>query len=602
MKMNLPRMWRNFLLAALLPAVTTLVPATVARADDAPKAPVETKEQHDARMGWWREARFGMFIHWGVYSVPAGEWNGKTDYAEWFLEQTHMPVSQYEQYAKQFNPVKFNAKEWVAIAKDAGMKYIVITSKHHDGFDMYPSELTDWCIKSTPFGRDPLKELAEACKEAGIRFCTYHSIMDWHHPDWGTRRAWNDKATGTPDMDRFDAYLKGQLKEVVTHYHPGVMWFDGEWETPWTPERGADLYAYLRNLDPALIINNRIGKARAGMEGMDTGAGAVGDFGTPEQTIPANGFGPGVDWESCMTLNNHWGYNKHDQNWKSPTTVIRNTIDIASKGGNYLLNVGPTAEGLIPDGSVQCLKAVGAWMKVNGTAICGTTAGPFKKALAWGRVTAQPGKLYLHVFEWPQDGKLAVAIGNKVSKAYLLAAPDTALDCTSGESGAVLRLPGTAPDPIASVAVLEIDGAPQVIATAAVTQAADGTMQLAAQTADLVGSGIKLQGEPRKNVGFWLNASDYVQWPVQVTKAGKFTVTLECACQADSAGSEYTVTVGDQTLAGKVESTDGWDKYSTVGIGSVSIAQPGMVMVVVKATKKPGLAVMNLRALTLKPE
>ena len=197
--------------------------------------PVETPEQRAARMKWFAEARFGLFIHWGVYSVPAGEWKGKTNYGEWFLEETHMPVSQYEKFAQQFNPVKFDAKQWVALAKEAGMKYIVITSKHHDGFGMFPSQETDWCIKSTPFQRDPLKELSAACREAGIKFCLYHSIMDWHHPDWGTRRAWNDKATGKPDMDRYTAYMKRQLKELVTNYGPlGILWFDGEWESPWT--------------------------------------------------------------------------------------------------------------------------------------------------------------------------------------------------------------------------------------------------------------------------------------------------------------------------------------------------------------------------------
>ena len=237
--------------------------------------------------------------------------------------------------------MKFDAKAFVKTAKDAGMKYIVITSKHHDGFGMWPSALTDWCIKSTPFQRDPLRELSAECRKQGIKFCLYYSIMDWHSSDWGTRRAWNDVATGTPDMDRYTAYMKGQLKELVTNYHPGVLWFDGEWESPWTHERGVDLYNYLRALDPKLIINNRVGKARAGMEGMDAGQERVGDFGTPEQQIPPSGFGPGVDWETCMTLNDHWGYNKHDNDWKSPEIIIRNLCDIASKGGNYLLNVGP---------------------------------------------------------------------------------------------------------------------------------------------------------------------------------------------------------------------------------------------------------------------
>ena len=334
------------LLAANVFAATTEPPVT------------ETPQQHDARMAWWRAAKFGMFIHWGIYSVPAGEWNGKTDYAEWFLEETHMPVSQYAQFAQQFDPEKFDAKAWVKTAKDAGMKYLVITSKHHDGFGMWPSDLTDWCIKSTPFKRDPLRELSDECRRQGITFCVYYSIMDWHSSDWGTRRAWNDVATGTPDMDRYVAYMKGQLKELITRYHPAVLWFDGEWESPWTHERGVDLWNYLRALDPKLIINNRIGKARAGMEGMDAGKDRVGDYGTPEQQIPPTGFGPGVDWETCMTMNNHWGYNKHDDHWKSPETIVRNLCDIASKGGNYLLNVGPTSEGLIPQPSVDRLAEV----------------------------------------------------------------------------------------------------------------------------------------------------------------------------------------------------------------------------------------------------
>ena len=373
-------------------------------------------------MKWFAEARFGMFIHWGIYSVPAGEWKNRKDLGEWFLEDTHMPVSEYEKFAQQFNPAKFDAKAWVATAKGAGMKYIVITSKHHDGFGMFPSTQTDWCIKSTPFKRDPLKELSEACREAGIKFCLYHSIMDWHHPDWGTRRAWNDKATGKPDMDRYTAYMKRQLKELITNYHPGILWFDGEWESPWTAERGEDLYAYVRSLQPDIIVNNRVGKARAGMEGMSKGK-SVGDYGTPEQNVPANGFGPGVYWESCMTMNNHWGYNKNDNDWKSPKYVIQTLlVDCASKGGNLLLNVGPTSEGLIPEPCVERLKAIGDWMKVNCESIYGTTASTIGKP-AWGRSTTKGKRIYLHVFDWPKDGILNVDITNlnkTVTKAWLL--------------------------------------------------------------------------------------------------------------------------------------------------------------------------------------
>jgi alpha-L-fucosidase len=459
-------------LLALTLACTAVLPCAKLAA-----APTETPEQHDARMAWWRDTRFGMFIHWGVYSVPAGEWDGKTDYAEWIMESAHIPVSRYEQFAKEFNPVKFDAHAWVQAAKDAGMKYIVITSKHHDGFCMWPTAQTDWSIKRTPFQRDPLAELAAECQKQGIRFCLYHSIMDWHHPDWGTRRPWNDLATNAPppDMDRYTDYMKRELKELVTTYHPGLIWFDGEWEKPWTHERGVDVWNFLRALDPQIIINNRIDKGRAGMEGMDMSKEHVGDYGTPEQQIPPNGFGPGVDWETCMTLNNHWGYNKHDDHWKSTATVIHNLCDIASKGGNYLLNVGPTSEGLIPQPSIERLAEVGQWMKVNGDAIYGTTATPFgaepgsvakakdgdnndtiiSPAKYW-RATTKPGKIFLILFKWPADGKfLAPGLESKVTKAALLAG-GKALEVKQTAAGAEISLPAEAPDKIASVICLEI--------------------------------------------------------------------------------------------------------------------------------------------------
>jgi alpha-L-fucosidase len=468
----------------LLSALSLLLASFVAQA-------AESAAERDQRMAWFRDSRFGLFIHWGVYSVPAGEWDGKTNYGEWFLEETKMPVSQYEKFAGQFNPVKFDAKEWVRLAKQAGMKYIVITSKHHDGFGMFRSDQTDWCIKSTPFQRDPLKELADACHAAGIKLCFYHSIMDWHHPDWGTRRPWNDKATGTPDMDRYTAYMKSQLKELLTRYGPiGILWFDGEWEAPWTHERGVDLYNYVRSLQPNIIINNRVGKARSGMEGMDKGAERVGDYGTPEQNIPATGFGPGVDWESCMTMNNHWGYNKNDQNWKSSTTLIRNLIDCASKGGNYLLNIGPTSEGVFPDASIQRLAEIGKWMKVNGEAIYGTQASPFE-SLAWGRCTqkdlaasgaasgyrqnaarafdslrgksaAGQHRLFFFVYDWPANGQLVISgLANQPVRAFLLDGRQP-LKVSAANNSVCITLPPAAPDKMASVIALDIQGAPQI--------------------------------------------------------------------------------------------------------------------------------------------
>jgi alpha-L-fucosidase len=562
----------------------------------------ESPNDRAKRMAWFDEARFGMFIHWGVYAVPAGEWQGNKNYGEWFMEETKMPVSQYEKFAQQFNPTKFNAREWVRMAKDAGMKYMVITSKHHDGFCLWDSELTDWDIGRTPFKRDPLKELAEACREAGIKFCFYYSIMDWHHPDWGTRRQWNDIAKGQPDMERYIAYMKGQLKELITRYGPlGILWFDGEWESPWTHERGVDLYNYVRSLQPDIIINNRVGKGRSGMQGMDKGQG-VGDYGTPEQEIPATGFGPGVYWESCMTMNNHWGYNKHDQNWKSTKTLVQNLVDCASKGGNYLLNIGPTAEGLFPEASVQRLAEIGKWMHVNAESIYGTKASPFKR-LPWGRCTQKSDgsftTLYLHVFDWPEDGRLVVpGLKNDVAKAWLLADPDRKeLAVTSTSDAKVVSVPSGAPDQIDSVVVLRVRGQPEV--TAAVTgQRPDGSVHLDAAEATLHGNTLRYEPDSNKRcIGYWTDANDWVEWEFHISRPGKFTAVVETAAQSD--GAKLTIEVGNAKLALDVPQTGNYSRFQRSEIGPIELAA-GSTRLTVHPVNT-GWTPVNLRSIVLKP-
>lgn len=415
-------------------------------------------------MNWFREARFGMFIHWGTYSVLAGEYKGRKDYGEWIRESAHIPIEEYNKVKDRFNPVKFDAKKWAAIAKDAGMKYVCITTKHHEGFSLFDSKFSDYTVMNTPFKRDIMMELSSAVRAEGMKMCWYHSIMDWHHSDYLPRRSWEltYRPAGDANMDRYEQFLHNQVTELLTKYGPiGIMWFDGEWESTWNHARGQKLYDLCRKLQPNVIVNNRVDVGRGGMGGMSD-AGFAGDYGTPEQEIPATGI-PGVDWETCMTMNDHWGYCRADLNFKTTREIIRMLCDIASKGGNYLLNVGPTPEGEIPTQSVERLKEVGAWMKTNGDAIYGTTSSVFSK-LPWGRCTVKresgSTKLYLHVFDWPTTGQLVVpGLGNEKFSATLMKGRKS-LEAHRDGANIVIRVPKTAPDSNASVIEIKVSGNP----------------------------------------------------------------------------------------------------------------------------------------------
>ena len=375
-------------------------------------AQTEGKADRDKRMAWWRDAGFGMFIHWGVYSVPAGVYKGKEikGLGEWIMEDAKIPIPEYEQFAREFNPTKFDAKEWVRTAKDAGVKYIVITSKHHDGFCLWDSKVTNYDIMDfSPYKKDILKELSAACKDAGIKMCFYHSIMDWHQPDAKAAK-YPHQSTEHPNWANYrENYLKPQLKELITNYDPAVLWFDGEWIDEWTEPQGKELYAYLKSLKPSLIINNRIGKGRKGMNGMNAYEDAAGDFGTPEQEILAGTSD--FDWESCMTMNDTWGFKTNDHNWKSSETLVHNLIDVAAKGGNYLLNIGPKSDGTIPPETLTRLADIGKWLKVNGEAIYATNA---RKEYKEGEnirftVTKDGKTTYAIITSLPSDRKVTIA-------------------------------------------------------------------------------------------------------------------------------------------------------------------------------------------------
>ncbi|MDB4889609.1 MAG: hypothetical protein JWL61_1464 [Gemmatimonadetes bacterium] len=412
-------------------------------------------------MAWWRDAQFGMFIHWGAYAVPAGVYHDERvpGIGEWIMSRSKVPVAEYEQFVRAFNPVKYDADEWVRIASDAGMKYIIVTSKHHDGFAIFDSKVSEYdMVDASPFHRDALKSLAEAAHRQGLRFGVYYSIMDWHHPDAQAPNTpeYNSRTWSNPNFSRYvETYMKPQLKELLTQYpNIDVLWFDGEWVADWSDEQGRALYAWLRAIKPSLIINNRVGHTRQGMSGMGQNGGiGVGDFGTPEQRVPATGL-PGVDWETCMTMNDTWGFKSFDDGWKDTRTLLRTLIDVASKGGNFLLNVGPTAAGQIPTESAARLREMGQWLRANGEAVYATTVSPFD-APAWGRYTTGKGRLYAHVFDWPKDGQLALTgVTIKPRAVYLLSDKKPLVVEQQGD-GFVVRLPAVAPSSIASVIVLE---------------------------------------------------------------------------------------------------------------------------------------------------
>ncbi len=467
-------------------AVCTLTLATPAVAQ--PAAPRESTAGFNARMAWWREARFGMFIHWGLYAIPGGEWgggggpHGGTNHAEWIRTTAQIPLAEYDKLLARFNPTDFNADAIVLAAKNAGMSYIVITSKHHDGFCLFDTATTDFDVMSTPFKRDILREMADACHKHGIKICWYYSIMDWHHPDYLPRRDWEkDRPTDGADFDRYVAYMKAQLKELLTKYGDiGVLWFDGQWEGNWTDDRGRDLEQYVRSIAPNVIINSRVGRA-GGNYGLDSASGMLGDYATPEQFIPDSD--PGFDWETCMTMNDHWGYNRADKNFKTTTDLIRKLVDIASKGGNFLLNIGPDERGNIPPESVNRLGEIGKWWQVNGESIRGSRAGPFPAGhLPWGRCTtkvdpAAPGstRLYLHILDWPAGDSLDIPgiYNDPVQHSAWVLGGATSRALPISRKGDGLSIPLRDRQPHVTVARLEILGPPDIATPPSISAAAD---------------------------------------------------------------------------------------------------------------------------------
>lgn len=431
----------------------------------------------DARMQWWREARFGMFIHWGPYAVLGGVYHGhqqKRGGAEWIMNRCKIPLAEYQSYAATFNPVNFDAEAVVRMAKDAGMKYIIITAKHHDGFAMFKSGASKFNIVDfTPYRKDILDMMANACRKYDMKLGFYYSqAQDWNNPGGAVARKVAAEGWANPDSTRIDAFTAShqghwdsaqltrsmadyidqvavpQVKELLSNYGDvAVFW----WDTPtgMTDEYAEKLQDQLKQ-QPQIITNDRLKRPNF-----------PGDTGTPEQKIPGQDELDGKDWETCMTMGSSWGYKSWDDKWKSSATLIQNLCDIASKGGNYLLNIGPDASGNVPQPSVDALKEIGNWMKENSEAIYATKSSPFG-SFDWGRCTRKDdGKntvLYFEVFQWPVDGVLKIPqLKNEIRSAGLLVS-GTKLKTKTGAEGLTISLPKTAPDKVASVIKVELKG------------------------------------------------------------------------------------------------------------------------------------------------
>ncbi len=415
------------------------------------------------RTQWFREAKFGMLITWGLYSIPAGEWRGREipGIGEWIQKYAQIPLAEYALLAPQFNPVKFNADEWVTLAKQAGMRYVVPMPKHHDGFAMFATKVDSFnIVDATPFHRDPMRELAAACRKQGLRMGFYYSqAQDWHHPGGAVRGMWDPGQKGNFD-DYLDKVSLPQVRELLTNYGPiAMLWFD----TPinMTPERAQRFVDLVRGLQPDCLINGRLFETKQGVD-----YSSMGDNTVPDHVVPGA-------WETPATINDTWGYKKKDRNWKSADTLIFRLVDIVSKGGNYLLNVGPTAEGAIPEESVKVLQQIGAWLQVNGEAIYGAGPTPFgaelkasaihdslftyQKPTGW-RCTTQSGKLYIHLFNWPAGAFRLDDLKGKVTGVRLLSDPQHQLKFKQKGATVVVMLPHKVSNAWASVLALDVKG------------------------------------------------------------------------------------------------------------------------------------------------
>jgi alpha-L-fucosidase len=543
------------------------------------------------RLQWFREAKFGLFIHWGVYSMIGRE--------EWARQLLQIPVAEYQYYADNFDPVAFDPDEWAALAKDAGVRYVIITSKHHDGFSIFDSAYTDYDVMHAKYGKDILGPLSVSMKRAGVPLGFYYSIMDWHHPDYLPRRSWEkDRTARGADFGRYMDFATNQLKELVAKYDPAVLWFDGEWEHTNEEQRAFALGKMLLEMKPSLLINDRLYRREPG----------YGDFGTPENYVPATGVrnpdGSPRLWEACTTMNwNGWGYNRSETEFHSSSQLIRQLIEIVSKGGNLLLNVGPQPDGRIQADFVARLKRMGEWLKVNGEAIYGTTASVFERLPFFGRATVKGTTLYVHVMGWPADGTIRLpGLKTEVRKAYLLTDKAKTLAFRRAGKDVVVTLPERAPDPDATVVVLELAGPPEAERYRIVPER-DGRVELPVHLADIqseMGQRAYVDHFYRTTMlANWQNVNDYPEWTFTTEKAGSYEVLASYASMwGGQAGFE--VEVDGVKLAARTGSSPSVYFPRTFSVGKVAL-KAGEHKLRVRITALTNNHAMNLEKVVLAP-
>lgn len=568
---------------------------------------------------WLGQDKFGLMITWGLYSDAGGFWKGqeiKKDYSEWLMNYAKIPIKEYEQLARNFDPVNFDAEKWLKLARDAGMKYVVTMPKHHEGFAMYHSRVSPYnIVDATPFKRDPEKEFAQACEKLGLKHCIYYSQgVDWHHPG-GKGNRWDPP--GPVTQETFQRYLdekvKPQLTELLTNYGPiWLVWFDidGIMDSKAQSQSLVDL---VHRLQPRALASGRVGHG-------------VGDFKqVGDNEIPVNA----IDelWETTVTLNNSYGYKRTDRNWKTPTDIVRGLVNVVSKGGAYTLNIGPDGKGDIPEASVRILQEVGKWMGKYGESIYGTTSDPIGR-VPWGVCTAKTEVVYLHVFKWPENGSLLVpGIQNRIKRAYLLADPRKTPLASERISDRDVRLriaainqPAENLDPMDTVVVLELHGKPDVDRSGLVITD-NYRNELQAFDAKIRGDAAKYtflhyHGRINSSIIDWNNAGDTVSWDLRTVGQGRFAIELEYAATSEMHGNEFEVVLrGDgyeQRFTGSVHDTGGmwvdydnpkyqWHRYQKTQLGEVSIPRAGRYTLEVKPLKIARGPLMFLKSASLVP-